>query len=88
MVYIVWGLKHRDVSGCHFSDEQCEGVQRYDDSFNPNTPVAQVALMVTYSIVFNIQDMDKINTSSVTEHVQEQSLYYALHYNENMLHLP
>ena len=46
MVNIVWGLRPRDMSGCHFSDENCQGIQQYDDTFNPNTVAAQVALMV------------------------------------------
>ena len=58
VVYIVWGLEHRDMSACHFSDELCEGVQRYDDTFNPNTPEAQVALMVSSS--FNLLNRSEI----------------------------
>ena len=53
VVYIVWGLGHRDMSDCHFSDELCEGVQRYDETFNPNTPEAQVALLVICSLILS-----------------------------------
>ena len=39
------------MSRCHFSDEMCEGIQKYDETFNPNSPEAQLALMVTKGIM-------------------------------------
>ena len=45
-VHIVWGLKPRDMSICHFSDGRCEGREQYDDEFDPNTQEAQLAMKV------------------------------------------
>lgn len=54
VVYIVWGLEERDMSGCHFSDGRCVGVEKYDPSFNPNTLEAQLAIKVGTVIVYRI----------------------------------
>ncbi|XP_013386010.1 uncharacterized protein LOC106155638 [Lingula anatina] len=43
-VYLVWGLKERDVSGCHQSDFRCTGKQVWDDMFGLNSPPAQIAM--------------------------------------------
>lgn len=48
VVYIVWGLKEQDMSGCHFSDARCVGVARFDPTFDPNTVQAQLAIKVSY----------------------------------------
>ncbi|KAL4237665.1 hypothetical protein ACF0H5_002379 [Mactra antiquata] len=44
IVYIVWGLRERDMSTCHFSDPRCIGEERLDMTFDPNTEEAQIAL--------------------------------------------
>lgn len=65
-VYIVWGLLPRDMSGCHFSDEFCEGVQRYDDTFDPNSPKAQAALTVSQNFI-SITHLSIITLSFMTQ---------------------
>jgi len=47
VVYIVWGLRERDMSECHFSDGRCVGKESFDPFFDPNTLEAQLALKVT-----------------------------------------
>lgn len=46
-VHIVWGMLENDMSDCHFSTPDCQGKQRWDPDFNPNTVEAQQALQVT-----------------------------------------
>ncbi|OWF38243.1 Patched domain-containing protein 2 [Mizuhopecten yessoensis] len=44
-VYLVWGIKRKDLSSCNFkSATYCDGVAGWDDTFDPSTPEAQVAL--------------------------------------------
>ncbi|CAH1777269.1 unnamed protein product [Owenia fusiformis] len=43
-VYIAWGLKNQDMSGCHKTDTACEGVTVYDNTFNLNDAGTQQAL--------------------------------------------
>ncbi|XP_014663568.1 PREDICTED: protein dispatched homolog 1-like [Priapulus caudatus] len=44
-VYLVWGLKLPDMSGCHKTDFECEGVIGYDRTFTLNPPATQQALL-------------------------------------------
>lgn len=46
-VYLVWGLRERDLANCHFSDVECEGTQQYDDAFDASTDAAQRAFVVS-----------------------------------------
>ncbi|CAH1792445.1 unnamed protein product [Owenia fusiformis] len=43
-VYIAWGLKNQDMSGCHKTDTSCDGVSVYDETFNLNDAGTQEAL--------------------------------------------
>ena len=45
-IHIVWGLKNKDRSDCHFSSIQCRGNNVYDETFDPNPVANQQALMV------------------------------------------
>ena len=45
-LYLVWGIRERDMSSCHFSDYECLGKQVFDDSFNPSTMAAQQSFVV------------------------------------------
>lgn len=49
------------MSGCHFSDGRCVGVEKYDPSFNPNTLEAQLAIKVGSFIVYRILTVFYIN---------------------------
>ncbi|XP_033735368.1 uncharacterized protein LOC117323939 [Pecten maximus] len=44
-VNILWGLKNKDRTDCHFSDITCRGTTVYDDTFDPNPVANQQALM-------------------------------------------
>ena len=46
-IYLVWGLRERDLSSCHFSDVECTGAQRFDNSFDASTEAAQQAFVVS-----------------------------------------
>ncbi|XP_069116529.1 protein dispatched homolog 1-like [Argopecten irradians] len=44
-VYLVWGIKPKDMSACNFkSATYCDGTAGWDDTFNPNSHEAQTAL--------------------------------------------
>ncbi|XP_060081595.1 protein dispatched homolog 1-like [Ylistrum balloti] len=44
-VYLTWGIQRKDFSSCNFKSATfCGGVARWDDTFDPNTPEAQIAL--------------------------------------------
>ena len=45
-IYIVWGLRKRDMSQCHFTDHECWGRAVFDDTFDMNSPPVQFALKV------------------------------------------
>lgn len=45
-IYMSWGLKNRNLSGCHFSDIECAGKEEFDDAFDVSTAEAQDALKV------------------------------------------
>ncbi|XP_060082462.1 uncharacterized protein LOC132561782 [Ylistrum balloti] len=44
-IHILWGLRNKDRSNCHFSDITCRGTTVYDDTFDPNPVANQQALM-------------------------------------------
>ena len=45
-LWLVWGIKERDMSSCHFSDYKCLGKQVFDESFKPSTIAAQQSFVV------------------------------------------
>ena len=49
-LWLVWGLRERDMSACHFSDYRCQGRQVFHDAFNPSTMAAQQSFVVSYSV--------------------------------------
>ncbi|XP_013379632.1 uncharacterized protein LOC106151089 [Lingula anatina] len=57
-VYIVWGLKQRDLSECHGSDIDCTGKAVWDNSFDLNTPSAQLALKNFCNRLRNLTDAE------------------------------
>jgi hypothetical protein len=63
---IFWGLKEQDLSQCHFSDYKCEGYTVYDDSFNPNSPQAQLSLLVSSSLSVRLPSIIIIMISNLT----------------------
>ena len=46
VVHLVWGMGPRDFSACHKTDHRCNGRQVWRDTFDMNTPPAQMALLV------------------------------------------
>ncbi|CAH1792544.1 unnamed protein product [Owenia fusiformis] len=57
-VYLVWGLKQRDVSGCAFSEVNCDGKQVWNDGFDMNTPPAQLAMNRLCEGLINMNQSD------------------------------
>ncbi|OWF55417.1 protein dispatched homolog 3-like [Mizuhopecten yessoensis] len=53
-VHILWGLKNKDRSNCHFSDITCVGDNVYDDSFDPNPVANQQAIMDFCSSLYSM----------------------------------
>lgn len=58
VVYIIWGLKEPDRSGCHRTDYKCKGKTVFDKSFDLNPPPCQKAMMVNDTVVFNCVNHD------------------------------
>ena len=46
-VFLVWGLKEQDTSDCHWSEVDCDGDTRYDNSFDLESTENQLALLVS-----------------------------------------
>ncbi|XP_046577341.1 protein dispatched homolog 1-like [Haliotis rubra] len=69
-LYLVWGLKERDLGGCHFSAVKCEGTQVFDDQFDASIPQAQLALKALCDEIYNFTKEDvaayKIRRDTVT----------------------
>ncbi|XP_076080756.1 protein dispatched homolog 1-like [Mytilus galloprovincialis] len=69
-IHVVWGLKNKDRSHCHFSSIQCRGNNVYDDDFDPNTVANQQALMTFCNRLYNMTAAEiqeyKIRTDSST----------------------
>ncbi|XP_069118440.1 protein dispatched homolog 1-like isoform X1 [Argopecten irradians] len=53
-VNILWGLKNKDRSDCHFSDIKCRGTTVYDDTFDPNPVANQQAIMDFCSSLYSM----------------------------------
>ena len=47
IIYISWGMYQNDLSSCHFSTPKCQGEQKWDSTFDPSTPSAQQAMLVS-----------------------------------------
>ncbi|CAH1792444.1 unnamed protein product [Owenia fusiformis] len=73
-VYIVWGIKPRDMSRCHHSDVHCYGDQVWDEKFDLNTPPVQFALLDLCRRLHNLsnEEIDKlrIRRDPVTDQLQ------------------
>lgn len=47
-VHLMWGMEEQDMSSCDLkSSDYCTGTNKYDDTFNPNSAEAQMALLVS-----------------------------------------
>ncbi|CAH1800481.1 unnamed protein product [Owenia fusiformis] len=55
-IYLIWGMKERDLSSCHHSDFHCIGEQRWDQSFDINQPRHQIAFKVLCDDLHNLTD--------------------------------
>ncbi|XP_052084245.1 uncharacterized protein LOC127721526 isoform X2 [Mytilus californianus] len=69
-IHVVWGLKNKDRSHCHFSSIQCGGNNVYDEDFDPNLVTNQQALMTFCDRLYNMTAAEiqkyKIRTDSTT----------------------
>lgn len=46
-IILLWGVKERDMSSCHFSEEGCLGTGGYDNNFDASTLASQKAFAVS-----------------------------------------
>ncbi|XP_050405065.1 protein dispatched homolog 3-like [Patella vulgata] len=69
-VYIVWGLKHQDLSACHKTDSKCKGKTVWDDGFDLNPKPAQMSLLQLCKRIEDMTDEEngdlKIRRNSIT----------------------
>lgn len=72
VIYIAWGMLETDMSDCHFSTPECLGKARWDPSFNPSTPAAQQAMLVSLGC-FQLP-------CSIVNISQQQRDYYHIYY--------
>ncbi|XP_071080944.1 protein dispatched homolog 1-like [Haliotis cracherodii] len=73
-VYLVWGLRERDLSGCHFSAVVCHGTQVFDDKFDASIPEAQLALKALCDEIYSFTEEEisalKIRRNTVTREME------------------
>ncbi|XP_070181261.1 protein dispatched homolog 1-like [Littorina saxatilis] len=55
-LWLVWGIRERDMCACHFSDYTCTGRQQYDDTFDPSTLAAQRSFVELCDTLSNLTD--------------------------------
>lgn len=72
VIYIAWGMLETDMSDCHFSTPECLGKARWDSTFNPSTPAAQQAMLVSRSCVQLL--------GSIVNILQQQHDHYHIYY--------